>query len=74
MIDAAVGSIRGFLTGKLFANNGKAYGLLALGIGATAAAVVVAAKLGVPLYGTTAIAGFLGGMLQPRLYKTLKYR
>jgi hypothetical protein len=74
MIDAALSSIRGFVTGKLFANPAKAYGLLGLGIAATAAVVIVVAKLGVPLYGTTAIAGFLGGMLQPRLYKTLKYR
>ena len=77
MIDAALASARSFLTGKLFQSNGKAYGLLLLGISVTAGILVFlvkGVKLGVPIYAAVAIAAFVGGALQPRLYKNLKYR
>jgi hypothetical protein len=74
VIDAAIQSMKGFLTGKLFARPAHAYGLLALGVAITAAVLVAGVKLGLPLPASAAIAGLVGGATQPRLYKGLKYR
>jgi hypothetical protein len=67
-------SIGLFVRGKLFASRRHALGLALLGLGLTALVFVVAAKLGLPVLAATPIAAFAGGMLQPRLYKNLKYR
>jgi len=67
-------SIGLFLRGKLFASLRQALGLAAVGATLTALAFVVIVKLGAPLLVATAVVGFAGGMLQPRLYKNLKYR
>jgi len=74
MWEMAKTAIVGFLTGKLFAHPSKAYGLLALGIALTAVLFGVLARLGLPLVAAGAVAAFLGGVLQPRLFKNLKYR
>ena len=74
MIDVAIRSVRGFVTGKLFQQPLRSYGLLAVGVGVTVAIFVGAIKLRLPAPAAAAIAAFLGGVLQPRLFKDLKYR
>jgi hypothetical protein len=63
-----------FLRGKLFASNKHAFGMMAVGMGITAAMFLAATKLGVPILAAAPVSAFLGGGLQPRLYKNLKYR
>jgi hypothetical protein len=64
----------GFLTGNLFAHPKSAYGMLAVGIAITTVLFVGGVKLGLPSPAAAAIAAFVGGILQPRLFKNLKYR
>ena len=59
---------------RQFANPGKVYGRLALGISVTAVLLTVIAKAGAPLWGASLIAGLVGGALQPYLFKDLRYR
>ncbi len=63
-----------FLRGHLFANPRKAYGLLAAGIMFTALVCLALAVAGTPLWAAAMVAGFLGGGLQPFLFKTVKFR
>lgn len=63
-----------FLRGKLFASPRDAFGLMALGLGVTAVGFVAAVKLGAPIGIAAPVTAFLGGVLQPRLYKNLKYK
>jgi Flp pilus assembly protein TadB len=74
MWDLAKESMVMFLRGKLFADNKHAFSMMAAGMAVTAALFVVAVKLGVPLLVAAPASAFLGGCLQPRLYKNLKYR
>ena len=74
MFEMALTSISAFCRGRLFANNGKAFGQIGIGVSATALCFLAALKLGVPLWDAGVLAGFLGGALQPFLFKTLKYR
>jgi hypothetical protein len=64
----------GFLTGKLFAHPANAYGMLAVGIAITTGLFLGGVKLGLSFPAAAAIAAFIGGLLQPRLFKNLKYR
>jgi hypothetical protein len=64
----------GFLTGKLFASPGSAYGLMLVAAAVTALLFLGAWKVGLPLPLAAAVAALLGGALQPRLFKNLKYR
>ena len=63
-----------FLRGKLFADPGKVYRQLAIGIGVTAILLIVLALIGVPVWVAALIAGLVGGALQPYLFKDLRYR
>ena len=63
-----------FLRGQLFANPRKAYGLLATGIIFTALICLVLTIAGTPVWAAAMVAGFLGGGLQPFLFKTIKFR
>jgi hypothetical protein len=74
MLEMVLNSARLFFAGKLFADNAKVYSLVALGMCITAAIVVIAAKAGLPIWAAAGLGGFLGGMLQPRLFKNLRYR
>jgi hypothetical protein len=75
MLDMVRSSIVLFFRGKLFADPGKAYTQLAIGIVFTALVMLAATKLAtLPLWAAAAIAGFLGGVLQPYLFKNLRYR
>jgi hypothetical protein len=63
-----------FLRGRLFADPGKAYRLLAAGILFTALICLSLAVAGTPILAAAIVAGFLGGGLQTFLFKTVKFR
>lgn len=63
-----------FFQGKLFAEPLKAYTQLAIGIFIAAIALVAAREGGLALVPATALAGFIGGALQPYLFRNLRYR
>lgn len=63
-----------FFRGRLFAEPGKAYALLALGGFATAVLLVALALAGLPLWAASCLAGFIGGGAQPFLFKNIRYR
>jgi hypothetical protein len=63
-----------FLRGKLFADHKHAFGMMAVGTAITAALFLAASRAGVPVLASAPICAFLGGALQPRLFKNLKYR
>jgi hypothetical protein len=63
-----------FLQGRLFKDPGRVMLQMAIGILFTALIVIGLTRAGVPLILATAAAGFFGGMLQPLLFRNLKYR
>ena len=63
-----------FLRGKLFADPGKVYPLVALGSTLTAVVLIGAVKAGAPPWLAAGLAGFIGGALQPYLFRNLRYR
>ena len=74
MFEMAKSSITLFLQGKLFSDPAKVMRQIAIGAGLTALISLVLAKLGVPIVAVAAIAGLLGGAVQPYLFKDLRYR
>jgi len=74
MWSMAITSIGLFFRGKLFANPAQVYRQIAIGVLATAVALFVLAVAGVPVWLAALIAGLGGGMLQPYLFKDLRYR
>lgn len=74
MFEMARSSMTLFFQGRLFAEPGKVYRQTAIGAVATAVILVVIGKLGLPLAVAAAAAGFVGGALQPYLFKDLRYR
>jgi uncharacterized membrane protein YjjP (DUF1212 family) len=75
MIDMLLNTIQLFFANKLFAEPSKAYAQLATGVGVAAALLVLLTKLiGLPLIVSAAVAGFVGGALQPYLFRKLRYR
>lgn len=74
MFDMFKTSIWLFLQGKLFQDPGKVMIQTLLGVAFTALVLVGLVKAGVPILGAAAAAGFLGGALQPYLFRNLKYR
>lgn len=74
MWSMALSALSLFLRGQLFANPGKAYRLLAVGILFTALVCMVLIAAGAPAWGAAMVAGFLGGGLQTFLFKTVKFR
>jgi hypothetical protein len=74
MWDMFKGAAFGFLNGGLFANPRSAYARLGVGIVITTALFSASEKLGLPLPAAAASAAFVGGVLQPSLFKSLKYR
>ena len=63
-----------FFKGRLFAEPGKVYRLLAIGALLTAALLVISAVAGLPLWAAALLAGFIGGGAQPFLFKNIRYR
>ena len=75
MLEMAMSSIGLFFRGKLFSEPAKAMTQLLVGVWATALIFLIATKLaGLELWVAAAIAGFIGGALQPYLFKNLRYR
>ena len=75
MFEMVLSSISLFFRGKLFAEPVHAYTQLAIGIFFAATCFVLATRVaGLPYWASAAIAGFLGGALQPRLFRDLRYR
>ncbi|WP_208112027.1 hypothetical protein [Zavarzinia compransoris] len=70
----AKSSVGRFFEGTLFADPPKAYSQMAIGIGATAALVVLLGLIGAPLWLAGLCGGVAGGALQPYLFKNLRYR
>ncbi len=75
MFEMVKNSIGLFLRGRLFAEPAKAYMQLMLGVGFTVLCFIAALRFGgVPHWLAAVIAGFLGGTLQPYLFRNLRYR
>lgn len=74
MFEMAKMSIVLFLKGRLFQNPVMVARQAAAGIVITALVLLVFARAGLPLWAAAALAGFFGGMLQPYLFRDLKYR
>jgi hypothetical protein len=74
MWDMAVTTTRAFFSGRLFADNGKAFAAMGLGIGLTLALFLLVLRLGLATWAAAVLAGFLGGVLQPVLLRNVKYR
>ncbi len=75
MIEMVKNSMVLFLRGKLFAEPGKAYMQLMLGVLLTVLLFVAALRFGgLPHWVAAAAAGFVGGALQPYLFRNLRYR
>ena len=73
MFEIAKSSAILFFRGKLFKDNNEALRQLAIGIAVTFFIFLALAKfIGLPL--AAAIAGFIGGAVQPALFKNLKFR
>ena len=73
MWDMFSNSLRLFLKGKLFREPGAVFRQWLIGFVASLATVVILVKLGVPLWIAVAAAALAAGMLQPFLFKNLKY-
>lgn len=63
-----------FLQGRLFKEPAKVMIQIVIGIVFTALVLIGLAGGGAPLVWAAVAAGFLGGALQPYLFKNLKYR
>lgn len=74
MWEMAKSSIILFLQGKLFKDPGKVMMQVALGILFTAIVLIGLSLASISLIAAAAAAGFVGGVLQPFLFKNLKYR
>ncbi|NJO31800.1 MAG: hypothetical protein HC869_00345 [Rhodospirillales bacterium] len=72
MLEMVMHSAKLFFAGKLFQDPGKAMRQFAIGVGAGVAAVLIVGQFA-PLWAATAAGGALTGLLQPYLFKDLKY-
>jgi hypothetical protein len=73
MWDMFGNSLQLFVKGKLFREPGAVFRQWLIGFGVSLAAVVVLAKLSVPLWIAVALVALAAGVLQPYLFKNLKY-
>lgn len=74
MVDMFWNSMVLFFRGRLFQDPRKVTLLSGAGMGFTAITVILLTKVGLPLWLAVMAASFLGGALQPRLFRDLKYR
>ena len=72
MFEMLMNSVTLFLRGKLFQEPKKVYLQIAIGSGVTLIVFLIVAWLGSIVWGAV-IAGLIGGALQPRLFRDLKY-
>lgn len=73
MFQTFLNSVVAFLQGKLFQDTGKFVGRGMTGVVVVLTAVFIL-NLVLPLWLAVVLAGFLGGLLQPWLFRNLKYR
>ncbi len=73
MWDMFVNSLRLFLKGKLFREPRAVFRQWLIGFGLALVAVIGFVKLGVPLWLAVIVAALAAGVLQPYLFKNLKY-
>lgn len=75
MLDMVMHSAGRFFTGQLFSEPAKAYPQLVIGVVLTALLFwACVALLSLPWWAAALIAGFVGGIAQPILFKDLRYR
>ena len=74
MFDILLNSIVLFWKGKLFQDLGSVIRQALIGIVVTAIICVAAVKLGATLWLGVVVASIIGGLIQPWLFKDLKYR
>lgn len=74
MWSMAQNSIVLFFRGKLFAEPGKAFQKILIGVGITALLLIAIAEAGAPLWTAVLVAALIGGGLQPYLFRNLRYR
>lgn len=72
MFETVLGSARLFFQGKLFKDTPQAMRLLLLGA-MVSAVVTVAVALVLPVWAAGPAGGFAGGLLQPWLYRNIRY-
>jgi hypothetical protein len=72
MFDTLITSTKLFFQGKLFQDTALAIRLLVMGMVA-AAAVTFLVGMVAPLWGAATAGGVVGGLLQPWLYRNIKY-
>jgi hypothetical protein len=63
-----------FVQGKLFRDRGMVFRQLAIGVGVTAALFLLLAEIRMPVPAAALVASLIGGVLQPYLFKDLRYR
>jgi hypothetical protein len=73
MWDLFSNSVKLFLKGKLFREPGVVFRQWLIGFSVSIAALVALVKLGVPLGLAVALVAIAAGVLQPLLFKNLKY-
>lgn len=73
MWDMFSNTLRLFLKGKLFREPREVFHRWLIGFGASLVAMVVAVKLGLPLWIAVIGVAIAAGVLQPYLFKNLKY-
>jgi len=72
MLEMAISSGKLFLAGKLFQDNKLVMKQFAIGAGAGAVTVIVVGQFA-PIWVAAIVGGGLSGLLQPFLFKDLKY-
>ena len=72
MFDMFKNAVTLFMRGKLFQNSKKVYLQIAIGSAITLAIFLIVSSFASIVW-SGAIAGFAGGMVQPRLFRDLKY-
>jgi hypothetical protein len=74
MWEMARSSISLFFQGKLFADPVRVYRQMAFGVGVTVILLIALAKIGLPVWAAALVAALVGGLIQPYLFKDLRYR
>jgi len=74
MFEMFMNSVTLFLKGKLFQDHKAVFTKMSIGIGITAIIAIILTKLGLSSWIAIGLAAFIGGALQPYLFKDLKYQ
>jgi uncharacterized protein (DUF983 family) len=72
-MDMFVNAATLFLKGKLFRDLGLVIRQQVIGVIVCAVLIIIARKVGLPLWAAVTISSFIAGALQPYLFKDLKY-